>query len=70
MKMLLRPINASSGNQDFGIPIKWEMQAVLNVTAKNLKQAVQTVNRHEYELPEGEYVADSFEIDYDRLENA
>lgn len=58
----------NSNSQTFDIPVKWEMRTVLSVPAKNLKEAFKIVNSHEYDLPEGEYIHDSFEIDYDRLE--
>ena len=52
----------------FQIPVRWKMRAVMTVNARSLKEAVKIVNSHEYQLPEGEYVEDSYEIDYDRLE--
>lgn len=69
MKRLLRPITAASDSFEFRIPVTWQVKAVLKVTSRSLQEAIQYVNSHEYELPEGEYVNDSFEIDYDRLEN-
>ncbi|MFR9183170.1 MAG: hypothetical protein ACLVMF_05765 [Christensenellales bacterium] len=42
---------------------------MMNIEARSLKEAIQYVNRKEFELPDGEYVDDSFEIDYDRLED-
>ena len=68
MKKLVRTIYASSEQPTFNIPVKWQMQTVMNVTADSLKEAVKYVNKHEYDLPSGEYVDDTFEIDYDRLE--
>lgn len=52
----------------FQIPVIWKMRAVMTVNARSLKEAVKIVSSHEYQLPEGEYVEDSYEIDYDRLE--
>lgn len=69
MKRVLRPITATSNSFEFRIPVTWQVKAVLKVTSRSLQEAIQYVNSHEYELPEGEYVNDSFEIDYDRLEN-
>jgi len=56
-------------NTPFRIPVKWEMQVIMDVYADSLKQAVQIINRKDYDLPNGEIVNDTFEIDYDRLEN-
>jgi len=69
MKLLIKPraiTAAEAANYD--IPVKWEMEAVLSVPAYSLEQAIKYINRKEYSLPEGTLVADSYEIDYDRLE--
>ena len=68
MKRLLRPITAAEA-AIYEIPVKWEMESVMSIRAISLEEAIQYVNRKEYQLPEGELVADSYEIDYDRLEN-
>ena len=51
----------------YRIPVTWQMRAIIPVSASSLK-AFQLVNTLEYDLPEGEYVEDTYEIDYDRLE--
>ena len=63
-----RLVYASSDATVFHIPVKWEVRSEMEVRAKSLKAAVQYVNRKEFELPSGKYVDDTFEIDYDRLE--
>ena len=63
MYRIIRPVFS-----DFQIPVIWKMRAVMTVNARSLKEAVKIVNSHEYQLPEGEYVEDSYGIDYDRLE--
>lgn len=68
MKRLVSPVYASSDATVFHIPVKWEVRSEMEVRAKSLKAAVQYVNRKEFELPSGKYVDDTFEIDYDRLE--
>ena len=57
-------------NEEFiyRIPVTWLMRAIIPVSASSLKEAFQLVNTLEYDLPEGEYVEDTYEIDYDRLE--
>ena len=52
----------------YRIPVTWQMRAIIPVSASSLKEAFQLVNTLEYDLPEGEYVEDTYEIDYDRLE--
>ena len=52
----------------YRIPVTWQMRAIIPVSASSLKEAFQYVNTLEYDLPEGEYVEDTYEIDYDRLE--
>ena len=47
---------------------KFTRIAIIPVSASSLKEAFQLVNTLEYDLPEGEYVEDTYEIDYDRLE--
>lgn len=69
MKRVIRPVTAASDSFTFQIPVIWKVRTVLSVPAHSMKEAIQIVNSHEYELPEGEYVKDSFEIDYDRLES-
>ncbi len=70
MKILRQIINAAANVPyiTFSIPVKWKMQAMMDVTARSLKEAVDILNRQEYELPPGELVPDSYEIDFDRLE--
>lgn len=68
MKKYLRPVYASSEAGIYKIPVVWKMRAVMSVPACSLKEAVRIVNSHEYDLPAGEYVEDSYKIDYDRLE--
>ena len=69
MKRLIRPVLAADEMcMTFQIPVIWKMRTVMNIEARSLKEAVKIVNSHEYELPDGEYVEDSYEIDYDRLE--
>ena len=53
---------------EYGIPVRWQMQTILNVNAMSLEKAIKIVNTCEYDLPEGEYVEGSYEIDYERLE--
>lgn len=50
----------------YRIPVTWQMRAIIPVSASSLKEAFQLVNTLEYDLPE--YVEDTYEIDYDRLE--
>ena len=69
MKRIFRPIYADTEIYAFKIPVKWEERTVMNIEARSLKEAIQYVNRKEFEMPDGEYVDDSFEIDYDRLED-
>jgi len=69
MKKLVRPIYAAE-TFTFEIPVTWKMRDVFTISANSLKEAVQIINRQEYELPPGQYVPDSFEIDYKRLDNA
>ena len=69
-KLVLDNINASSEKNIFEIPVRWQMRTILRVSADSLKTAIQRVNRQEYDLPDGNYVDDTFEIDYDRLENS
>lgn len=52
----------------YRISVTWQMRAIIPVSASSLKEAFQLVNTLEYDLPEGEYVEDTYEIDYDRLE--
>lgn len=52
----------------YRIPVTWKMRATIPVPAGSLNEAFQYVTTLEYDLPEGEYVEDSCEIDYDRLE--
>ena len=52
----------------YRIPVTLQMRAIIPVSASSLKEAFQLVNTLEYDLPEGEYVEDTYEIDYDRLE--
>ena len=69
MLRLIRPVFADKeAYTTFQIPVIWKMRTVMTVNARSLKEAVKIVNSHEYQLPEGEYVEDSYEIDYDRLE--
>ena len=68
MKKVLKTVTAAKATT-FTIPVRWEMTTVMQIEADSLKEAVQKVNQHGYELPEGAYVNDSFEIDFDRLEN-
>lgn len=68
MIFMKRLVYASSDATVFHIPVKWEVRSEMEVRAKSLKAAVQYVNRKEFELPSGKYVDDTFEIDYDRLE--
>jgi len=68
MKRLQKTITTAKAST-FTIPVRWEMTTVMQVEADSLKKAIQKVNQHGYELPDGSYVNDSFEIDYDRLEN-
>lgn len=67
-KFVVYPITASETFM-FKIPVIWKTRAIISVTARSMKEAIQFVNSHDYELPEGEYVKDSFEIDYKRLES-
>ena len=69
MKRVIRPIFATSDSFTFQSPVIWKVRTVLSVPAHSMREAIQIVNSHEYELPEGEYVKDSFKIDYDRLES-
>ena len=69
MKRLLKPVTASSEVSTYDIPVKWEMRVVLQIQAYNLKDAIQRANKKEFSLTEGEYVDDSYEIDFDRMEN-
>lgn len=68
MKRIFKPIKASTEANTFNIPVKWEMRAILPVPARSLKEAVKIINNKDYKRPEGEYVDDTYEIDYDRLE--
>ena len=52
----------------YRIPVTWQMRAIIPVSASSLKEAFLRVNTLEYEVPEGVYVEDTYEIDYDRLE--
>lgn len=64
-----RPIQASSNaTTSYQIPVKWEMQYTLNVSANSLKEAIDAVNRCDYDLPAGEYVPEAYEIDFGALE--
>ena len=67
-RYIARPILADTEIYPFKIPVIWKMRAVIPVNARSLKEAVKIVNSCEYELPKGEYVEKSYEIDYDRLE--
>ena len=69
MKRLQKTITATKAST-FTIPVRWQMTTVMQVEADSLKDAVQKVNQHGYELPDGAYVNDSFEIDYKKLETA
>jgi len=68
MKKLRKNVFATKEVPFFEIPVKWEMQDVLTIQANNLKEAFDFVNTLEYDLPIGEYVEGTYEIDYDRLE--
>ena len=68
-RVISRSIYAASEEAGvYKIPVIWKMRSVMSVPARSLKEAVRIVNSHEYDLPDGEYVEDSYEIDYDRLE--
>lgn len=69
MYRLIHPVFADNEIcTTFQIPVIWKMRTIMSVNAHSLKEAIKVVNSHEYQLPEGEYVEDSYEIDYDRLE--
>jgi len=69
MKKLLK-VTASTEPTIFDIPVTWQMRDVMSIPANSLKEAVRIVNEQEYDLPVGRYVEDSYEIDYERLENS
>ena len=71
MKIVKRYISAQQEVDafTFQIPVTWQMKTVLSVDAYSLEEAIQIINNHEYELAKGELVTDSFEIDYDRLDD-
>lgn len=67
MVKIFHPIYANE-EVIYKIPVTWRMRAVIPVSACSLKEAFQLINTLEYDLPEGEYVEDTYEIDYERLE--
>lgn len=69
MMRVRRPIQAATEYFTFKVPVKWKMRTIMKIPARSLKEAIQIVNSQEHDLPEGEYIDDSFEIDYDRLED-
>lgn len=70
MKKYVHSVFASTEeNSIYNIPVIWQMRDVLSVPARSLREAVRIVNSQEYDLPQGEYVEDSYKIDYDRLED-
>ena len=46
----------------FVIPVQWIMFADVEIEADSLNEAIDIVNLQYPELPEGEYVDDSFEV--------
>lgn len=51
----------------YSIPVTWRMGADILVNAVSLEEAINLAL--EVDLPEGEYLSDSFEIDYDEITN-
>lgn len=56
--------------EKFMIPIKWKNWGVINIEAENLDKAVEEVNLNinEINIPDGEAVEGSHEIDFEELE--
>ena len=51
----------------FKIPVSWEMYGYVNVEAESLDEAIKIVE-NDSNLPDGEYIGGSFEVDEYALE--
>lgn len=52
----------------FLIPVCWEAYGMVRVEAESIEDAVRYVNGHECLMPEGYYVEDSLNVDYEMIE--
>jgi hypothetical protein len=53
--------------QQFIIPLTWEMYGKIRVDAETLEDAIEYVLGPECPLPEGGYVDESVQVDYDLM---
>lgn len=51
----------------YKIPCFWQMYAIMTVEADSLEEAID-IAENESELPDGNYVDGSFEVDHDVLD--
>jgi hypothetical protein len=52
----------------YRIPLVWQVYGHINVDAESLKEAIEYALGPECPLPDGEYVDESIEVDYDALD--
>jgi hypothetical protein len=52
----------------YRIPLVWRVYGHINVDAESLKEAIEYALGPECPLPDGEYVDESIEVDYDALD--
>lgn len=52
----------------YNIPVVWQMMGYVTVEAESFDAAVDTAR--ESELPEGSYIENSFEVDYEGITEA
>lgn len=52
----------------FEIPCSWQMYGTMEIEADTLKEAIQKANDDSSPLPDGDFVTDSFQVDWESIE--